>query len=71
MAEINTRIRLGELRAELGTLLLTKYEHERRIAHVQCQIVELEKLTCNDHIWKDDKYDLQYCCLCYTFIVKK
>lgn len=67
----NQKIRLDELRKELDILMLAKYEHERKILHIQKQIIELEKLTCESHIWKDDKYDLQYCCLCYTYLVKK
>ncbi len=66
----NTQIRLNELRKELETLILTKYEHERHINHIQRLIIELEKVTCEEHIWRDDKYNLQYCCLCYKFSTK-
>jgi hypothetical protein len=66
-----SKTRLDELRMELNLLMLQKYEHNRRIIHIQKQIAELEKMTCESHIWRDDKYDLQYCCLCYTFSVKK
>lgn len=65
-----TQIRLEELRKELNTLILAKYEHERQIIHIQRLIVELEKITCDEHIWRFDKYNIQYCCLCYKSSIK-
>lgn len=60
-------LRLNELRKELVELLLSKHEYERKIICIQKQIDELEKLLCNGHIWKLDKYDLYYCSLCYKY----
>lgn len=63
------KIRRDELQIELLSLILIKHEHERTIEIIQKQITELDKLLCgyDGHIWKEDKYNLECCGVCYTY----